>query len=132
MKLLKLSVLAVGLAGTSVAMAGSQQFIAGDKTKETAMCIAAASNNVQDYKSLVENYRTTSLVKVRDHQLFANKLTCNDVNIAKFARQYGAEKSAKFISKYLDQNILIRQDIANTQPINTSKTIVVSASMSAK
>ena len=132
MKLLKLGVLAVGLAGTSTAMAGGHEFIAGDKSKETAICIAAASNNVRVYKSLVENFRSSSLVKVRDHQLFANKLTCNEVNVAKFARQFGANDSARFITKYLDQNILIRQDVANTKPFTAPKTVLITADMSAK
>lgn len=84
-------------------------FVAGNDSLETKVCIAAAENNLTKYKkkvSLLSTKRTPT------YRLIANTLRCNDKNVANFASHYGANKTAAFIGRYTDHEVIIRREIS--------------------
>ena len=128
MKTLKTSIVVIA-ATLSFSAVANPSFVAGDQTAETKMCLAAVTNDLHDYKKYVENFSFEKVTNTRDHRLFANKLECNGQNVVKFARTYGAEKTANFINSYRSQNVSVRQDVANIETPLELESLVVTASL---
>lgn len=103
-------------------------FVPGNDRLETKVCIAAAENNLSKYKSRV---RLLSNQKKPQYRVVARKLTCNDQNLASFARQYNADETASFISRYSNHEVIIRREISHineqliTPELDSDKVIYV-------
>lgn len=115
MKFVKLALLPLALAYTATASAGNYKFVAGDASDETKLCISAVSNNVSKYRKQVSDFAKDTKVVVRKHRLIANNLECNDMNIARFAHNYGADKTADFISRYVRKSVSISRETASIE-----------------
>ena len=111
MKTVKIGSLALAACFTASVSAGTT-FVAGDSNVESQICIAAASNDLQDYQYQVENFHVQTKFDSRLHRIFANNLTCNDKNVVAFARKYGAKETADYIAAYLVRkpSVSVRQD----------------------
>ncbi|TQV87811.1 DUF3718 domain-containing protein [Aliikangiella coralliicola] len=132
MKLVKLALASVAAVMSLSASATNYVFVAGNDTAETRICVAAVQNDLLSYRQEVKKFTGASPNSNRQHTLIANKLNCNDKNVALFARKYGAEKTANFITRYLRKTVSIRRDIANLKvedldKSGETKVIVVTA-----
>ena len=95
MKHLKLLILLPILLFCSInTYATEYQFVAGDRSLETKMCIAAVTNNVKKLKRLIafETY-----YGVKD---IARAVFCNDLIIANFAYEYQANDTLAYLDRY--------------------------------
>ena len=116
----------VGLAALIVlpATAGQVEFSAADDRTETKICVAAAANNLYQYKQKVESLSHRKNI----HSIVANKLSCNGQPILKFAAAYNADDTAEFISKYSNYKITIEREVAKLDSTHNAPTkVVVSA-----
>lgn len=96
------------------ASAAQYVFVSGNNSAETKICIAAAKGNVHRYKISAKSLSNRANVQ----QLIANKLTCNEQHIAEFARQYGAVKTANYISRYAKHGIIIKREISEVSGVS--------------
>jgi hypothetical protein len=114
MKNLKSITLAI-VATVALPLSATQYvFVPGDNSLGTKICIAAAENNLPKYKRQV---RLTSVKKVPDYRIIANTLTCNDQNLARFAMQYQANKTAAFINRYSEHEVIIRREVSDASNV---------------
>ena len=111
MKFVKFGLLSVAAALSFSANAGDFLFKAGDQTTETKICIAAAENNLKQYRDTVKKLSVQTPMRVKNNIAVANGLKCNQDDIAVFARKYGANDTAAHISRYLTRNVSIRRDV---------------------
>jgi len=109
----KLNTLLVGFVAAAVLplSAAQYEFEAGDSSLETKICVAAAGNNLSQYKNAVDNLSSRHSI----HRIVANKLTCNKMPIASFARMYDADNTVNFLAKYSDHNIIIRREVSSKE-----------------
>ena len=114
MKIIQSSLLLVVLLAANPAPVVATEFIAGDKSLETAICVAAVNNNVYKYKSSVGKISNFQPLPNHNQKIVANRLKCNDQNIASFARYYGATETAKYISRFLIRRVQVSRDVAAT------------------
>jgi len=91
-------------------------FVAGNDSMETKLCIAAAENNLKKYKKTARAFSLNKSV----HQVVANKLSCNDQNLASFAWKYGAADTAGFIGRYTESGVIIRREISDASKSTNS------------
>ncbi|MCW8880048.1 MAG: DUF3718 domain-containing protein [Kangiellaceae bacterium] len=125
MKLLKSSLAVTLLALSTSSFAANYEFIAADKTIGTQLCIAAVENNVDRLKDKASELPIASSVfSSKNLKVVAKKQKCNDINIVKFAQQYGANDSVKLLAKYLHREVLVHR-VSDISP-NKPKVIVVS------
>lgn len=118
---------------TLAANASETKFVAGDKTLETQICVAAVQNNILKYRQSVRKISNFQPLPRHNHKIIANRLTCNDQNIASFARSFGAEDTARYISRYLIRRVDVSRDLAISRSDEDSlnqkepETIIVTA-----
>ena len=89
---------------TSSAVAAQTQYVAADQSRETALCISAATDKKADFKQELKYNRVGAAVA-------ANKLVCNDMPVASFAFQAGNTAVYQHLKKYVRGHVDI-QDIA--------------------
>ncbi len=110
MKNLKTLMLTI-VATTALPLSAAQYvFIPGDNSHGTKICIAAAENNLPKYKRKV-NLATVS--RIPEYRTIANTLRCNDQSLASFAMQYEANKTAAFINRYSQHEVIIRRELSD-------------------
>jgi len=109
MKSLKTLLFAVVAIVALPVSAAQYVFVPGNDSLETKICIAAAENNLMRYKHKV---RLLSTKKTPTYRVVANTLRCNDTSLAKFALKYDADKTAAFIGRYVDHEVIIRREIS--------------------
>ncbi|TLX48394.1 hypothetical protein C1E24_02780 [Pseudoalteromonas phenolica] len=81
--------------------ANATEFTAADNSIGTQLCMAVAKD---DKLALSQTMKD---VRIKKHSL-VNKLTCNDLSVAKFAATYDLENSAKFLNLDLNTVTTIR------------------------
>ena len=107
-----------GLALSSMAAnAGQYQFVAGNNSLSTQLCVAAASNHLMQY-----NNKAASSGYSKRH--IAQTTTCNGINIGSFAEKYDAQRTAKQINRYRTGNIIIT-DYAGVTPSQSKELTIV-------
>ncbi|WP_404339977.1 DUF3718 domain-containing protein [Pseudoalteromonas mariniglutinosa] len=104
------TMLTTGILATTIhtADAKATQFVAADTQPGTQACIAITSNRPLD---VAQTMRTLRLSK----RVMINKLQCNDMSSAQFARTYGFNKVANYLSIDATTSTSIH-DIAQTNP----------------
>lgn len=107
---------AAALITTNVA-AAKYQFVAMDNTLETQLCVYAGANKKSAFKSTLRKLHYGTKYRV------VNNLHCNDVSLAKFAYQYGAEDTFNYINRYtypskkVNPKVIIRDIAKLDKPI---------------
>jgi hypothetical protein len=135
MNIIKYGLIFASAAISISASASNYIFKAGDSSAETQICIAAASDNLRGYRSKVRSLSFRTTTRLRVNSLVANKLSCNNLNIVAFSKQYGAETTANHISRYLNRNTSIHikeseyiSAVTNDSKSTDKKTIIVTSS----
>lgn len=114
MKVMKLVVIIIAYLMAANTYAAKYKFIAMDNSQETKVCVHAGNNERKDLINSINAFAV-------DQKLLVNKLRCNDIHIANFARKYNADSTFKYLKKYSHRrylnkttNIFIK-DIANNE-----------------
>ena len=97
--------------------ANATEFTAADNSIGTQLCMAVAKDDKLTLSQTIKD------VRIKKH-LLVNKLTCNDLSVAKFAATYDLENSAKFLNLDLNTVTTIR-DLAAKR---AQKVLVVAGS----
>ncbi|ALO42301.1 hypothetical protein PP2015_1800 [Pseudoalteromonas phenolica] len=97
--------------------ANATEFIAADNSIGTQLCMAVAKDDKLALSKTMKN------VRIKKHSL-VNKLTCNDLSVAKFAATYDLNNSAKFLNLDLNTVTTIRDLAAKRE----QKVLVVAGS----
>ena len=109
MKNLKTLLLAT-IATVALPLSAAQYvFVPGNDRLETKICIAVAENKLIEYKHKV---RFLSTKRIPIYKTVANTLRCNDKSLVNFALKYDADRTAAFISRSLDHEVIIRREIS--------------------
>ena len=91
-------------------------FVAGNDNLDTKLCIAASQDNLSKYKrvarTLSPNRLEHRMLSHKIHKDLAANLQCNNQSVLAFARQYQADKSAKFLSGYSEHEVLINREVS--------------------
>ncbi|WP_304182103.1 DUF3718 domain-containing protein [Pseudoalteromonas prydzensis] len=109
--------LLLGTAALTTTNTEAAQFVAADNSPGTQLCMAVVSNKP------LQLYATMKDLRINKNTT-ADKLHCNNMNIAKFAGTYGFDKTAKYlgIETTIDTSI---QDLAK---LNQQTIMVVAGS----
>ncbi|WP_373318489.1 DUF3718 domain-containing protein [Alteromonas salexigens] len=104
--IMKKSYLLLGLAAcvTSLsAVADRYEFIAGDASVETQVCIAAVTDDKLALRKSVKQLPAARSVHRTEHfrmKSVANSLKCNGDYIANFASKYNASETYQYLNRY--------------------------------
>ncbi len=74
-------------------------FVAGNDSFATKICLSVVKNRIIHYHKMLKGYRVSKKVA-------ANKLRCNQLQLADFAIKYNAHKVAKAINRHKDSRII--------------------------
>jgi hypothetical protein len=106
------------------------EFVAGDNTHETKICIAAVNDNTQ---VMVSKLKMMSIKTALRYRSMLNIIQCNGQFIGNFAKKYHAENTSAYLAKYTNKwnkkhqpNITIK-DLTNAQGMNEEENIIVLA-----
>lgn len=103
---MKKSYLLFGLAAcfTSISVVAERyEFIAGDASVETQVCIAAVSDDKLTLRKTVKQLpMARSVYRTEQYRMksVANSLKCNGDYIANFARKYDASETYQYLNRY--------------------------------
>jgi len=104
------------------------EFVAGDNTHETKICMAAVNDNTQ---VMVSKLRMLSIKTALRYRSMINIIECNGQFIGNFTKKYHAENTSAYLAKYTNKrnkkrqsNITIK-DLANEQGVNKEENIIV-------
>jgi len=120
MKTLKLISVIVAAGFTMSSNANHYQFVAGDNSIETKICVAAVTN---DKHALKRKIRRSG-----DHvRSIARNLMCNDQIIANFAYMYNASETFAYLDRYTPKKYKTNRPSVTIQDITAKhgKTTVV-------
>lgn len=93
--------------------ANAAQYTAADNSIESKMCVTAATASKMKMHNEIKDFSSSKLTS-KSYRLVANKLYCNGINVAEFARQAGNEEIAQKLAKYRKNNVQIR-DLAKAR-----------------
>ena len=117
MKQLKSGLAVALLTFSTASLAANYEFVAADNTIGTQLCIAAVENNIDRLKDTADDLpMAKSVFSNKKLKVVATKQKCNDVNIVKFAQQYGANDSVKLLAKYLHREVSVHRVSDNSLP----------------
>lgn len=105
-------VLSMAFVGTTVAA----EYEAADNSPESQLCMAAATASKFKMHRQVADFTPTVLTS-KNYRLVANKLYCNGMNVADFAKSAGNFEVANKLMSYRDNFVEIR-DIADLSLIH--------------
>lgn len=92
---------------TLITHAANYKFVALDNSKETKICIAAVKDNIKNLKKEAVGFplATTYLMSNSSFRMkfIANKLKCNNTNIADFARKYNALYTFNYLNDFANK-----------------------------
>ena len=111
MGIVKLGMSAVLLSMTVAGTAMASEYTAADNSKESKLCVAAATNNKMQMHRKIADF-TPTIMTSKNYKLVANKLYCNGVNISEFAKLAGNFVVADKLASYRDNFVEIR-DLAD-------------------
>lgn len=80
------------------------QFIAGDKSAETKICVAAGNDQRGVLRRKLENYS-------HNVRLSTNLIDCNGMSLTQFSYKYGALKSFDFLNRFTSMKNRVRQSV---------------------
>lgn len=96
--------LGVSMLGLSLpTLAERYEFIAGDATTETKICMAAVTDNKRGLKQAVKELKAVGISMKREYlrmKIVANSLKCNDDYVANFANKYDASNTYQYLNRY--------------------------------
>ncbi|WP_394176446.1 DUF3718 domain-containing protein [Thalassotalea litorea] len=100
------------------------EFVAKDSSIATKTCIAAASNDVSAVKS------NTRKAFDGNYRLLSHTLSCNGIDINRFAHSFGADDTNEFLNKRVSSQYRIDDsieiiDISGSYPPLTGKVQVI-------
>ena len=101
---------AVSLLLSTQTFAADKQYVAGDSTPETKLCVTAAVGSYSSFKRQMTYYATYSPMAMK-FRFVANNIYCNGYNIAQFSEDAGNTLVANKLKKYRKHNVKI-YDIA--------------------
>jgi len=101
MKSAKLVLIVIGVMLSFSASSEKYRFVAGDNSVGTKICLTALKDNVIRYHQKLKDYRVSK-------SYAANKLLCNDENLASFAQHFNALKIEKAVNRYRKSYVVIR------------------------
>ncbi len=84
---------------TPNAISADYQFIAGDKSVTTKLCVAAVSNNLMATKRYIRGIGVQSFDQSAQVKLALNAVTCNGQNMLEFTANYNADKTFNYLNK---------------------------------
>ena len=123
MNYFKLAGVIAALSVSSQIKAQDYQFVAADNSPETKLCVSAVNNDLDSVKGRL--FRMGMGEAVRRN---INRITCNDMSVAKFAHKYRAEDTFVYLNNRsalgnrAKPSVTIN-DIASTE--STDKPIIV-------
>jgi len=123
MKNAKILILAIAATAALPLSAAEKKFVATDDSIETKICIAAAKNNLRQYKRTVDSLSHRKSIQRK----VANKLLCNDENVYGFAKRYQADKVAGYLSRYVKHEVTVKRELSDRIQKSESEIISVSA-----
>lgn len=103
------------------------QFVAADNDPETKLCVSVGNNNLDATKGRL--FRMGMGDAVRSN---INRITCNDMSMAKFAHKYGAQDTFVYLNnrsalnKKINPSVTIN-DMTQAQNAEQPVTIYVSS-----
>jgi len=96
-------------------------FIAGNNNLDTKLCIAASQDNLSKYKriarALSPNRLEHRMLSHKIHTHLAANLQCNNQSVLAFARQYDADRTSSFLTRYSEHEVLINREISQLSPV---------------
>lgn len=105
MGIVKLGMSTVILSLSLAGIANASEYSAADNSKESKLCVAAATNNKMQMHRKVADF-TPTIMTSKNYRLVANNLYCNGVNISDFAKSAGnfvvADKLASYRENFVE------------------------------
>ncbi|MBU2883808.1 DUF3718 domain-containing protein [Psychrosphaera sp. B3R10] len=111
MGIVKYGVSVIVLSMTFVGASVASEYEAADNSPESQLCLAAATASKFKMHRQVADFTPTVLTS-KNYRLVANKLYCNGMNVADFAKSAGNFEVANKLMSYRDNFVQIR-DIAD-------------------
>lgn len=127
MNYFKLAGVIAALSLSAQVTAQDYQFVAADNTPETKLCVSAVNNDLDTMKGRL--FRMGMGDAVRKN---INRITCNDMSVAKFAHKYQAQDTFVYLnnrSAYSNKakpSVTIN-DLAHTETSGQPVVVYVSA-----
>jgi hypothetical protein len=110
MKYIRMSILSATIVLGFSANAADVTFRPADNRLETQICVDAATNNLEAFKTHVSSLLMGASKLRKDNYLFiAKNLRCNNENIVRYAQHYQSEDIAAFMSRYLPESDTIEK-----------------------
>ncbi len=107
MGIVKCSLVIGSLMFSSVAMAGQYKYIAVDDSKESKICVSAATDSIASFGKFVSDSAVDTFPGVHFRNI-ANNLYCNGDSVIRFAQAAGNNDVADRLSKYRKGNVSIQ------------------------
>ncbi|PKG99135.1 DUF3718 domain-containing protein [Paraglaciecola sp. MB-3u-78] len=131
MKPVKILLVTVAIFFINSAYAAQYKFIAKDNSKDTKMCVLAGNNEIEPLKKAVKYNKTWSSYKESEKSL-VNRVYCNNLHIANFAKKYNANETFDYLKKYtrkhnLDKlpTVTIKDVVARTSVNKSAEEIII-------
>jgi hypothetical protein len=104
------------------------EFVADDHSKQTKLCVAAASNDLVALKRSIRSLRRSPHEKT---QVLVDSVRCNGVTPTRFARQYKAADSLAFLNQHsthrvqeLEPTVTLRE-IADSRDLEEAPIVTI-------
>ena len=131
MKPIKLLLVTAAIFLINSSYAVQYKFIAKDKSKDTKMCVLAGNNEIKPLKKAVKSHKAWSSYRESEKGL-VNRVFCNNLHIANFAKKYNANETFDYLKKYtrkhnLDKvpTVTIKDIVARTSVNKSAEEIIL-------
>lgn len=131
MKPIKLLLVTAAIFLINNAYAIQYKFIAQDNSKDTKLCVLAGNNDIKPLKKALKYHKTWSSYRESKKGL-VNRVFCNNLHIANFAKKYDANETFDYLKKYtrkhnLDKvpTVTIKDTVARTSENKSVEEIIL-------
>ena len=131
MKPIKLLLVIVAIFVINNAYAVQYKFIAKDNSKDTKICVLAGNNEIKPLKKALKYNKVSSSYSESEKSL-VNRVFCNNLHIANFAKKYNANETFDYLKKYtrkhnLDKipNVTIKDIVARTSENKSTEEVIL-------
>ncbi|MFT6529441.1 MAG: hypothetical protein ACJAZB_001084 [Psychrosphaera sp.] len=100
---LTIAVLSLGV----VTSASAATYVSADDTKESQLCVAAATESKIGMYIEARDYKPSN-AGIKNLRFLANNLYCNGVNVADFAKSAGNDIVSVQLNRFRNTNVQIR------------------------
>ena len=132
MKPFKLLLITAAFMMVNSAYAVQYKFVAMDDSKYTKMCVFAGSNDIKTLKKVMKHPITVKGYNRSSIKNMANTVTCNDLHIASFARNYDANMTFDYLKKYTSErnlnkvpHVTIKDIVARTSEDKSAEKVII-------